>query len=275
MTRLLFSICASLLIFFGCDGLAEKEDERPIIAEVNGRKLYADELQNLIHPSVNAYDSTGMANAYIDQWIKNQLMMSEASKFFTSDFEIERLVRDYREKLIVINLEEKVLEERYNTVIRSEDLLQFYDVNKEQFILDRPIFQIRSASLESDHPDYRMFRTAWRNNDVEGMLTLAESHSDILFQQDSVWHDSKEVLKFAPSLNPTDLRRLDNFELRDQNYQFFLKVLVRKDEGEISPLSYVEERLRRMMLHQRKQKIIEEYKQELYERALNNNVIKI
>ena len=76
-------------------------------------------------------------------------------------------------------------------------------------------------------------------------------------------------------MNPTDFGRRDNFEISDQNYQYFLKVIESRDEGEISPLSYVEERLRQMMLHQRKQIIIEEYKQELYERALNNNVIKI
>ena len=164
-----------LLLLYGCISDNTQDVDRPVIAEVNGRKLYADELENLIHPSVNPYDSTGMANAYIDQWIKNQLMMSEASKFFTSDFEIERLVRDYREKLIVINLEEKVLQERYDTLIRNEDLFEFYEEYKEQFILARPIFQIQFASLESDHPDYRIFRNAWRNNDLDEMNSLAES----------------------------------------------------------------------------------------------------
>ena len=47
------------------------------------------------------------------------------------------------------------------------------------------------------------------------------------------------------------------------------------DKGEISPLEYIRPQLNRMYLHKRKQKVIENYKQELYEKALNNNIIKI
>ena len=47
------------------------------------------------------------------------------------------------------------------------------------------------------------------------------------------------------------------------------------DKGAFSPLGYIAPQLSRMLLHKRKQNILDAYKQELYEKALQENIVRL
>ena len=74
------------------------------------------------------------------------------------------------------------------------------------------------------------------------------------------------------------LARIDKKQVqtqRDSEYEYFLKIVDQEAKGEISPLAYIEKQLVRMLLHKKRGEILESYKQELYEKALNDNTIKL
>ena len=90
------------LIACACMSCQEKElaDQfGDILVQIDAKKLYSSEIENMIHDNVSEYDSVAIANAYIDNWVKDQLLIREAEKYMSSDFEIEALVDDYRSKM--------------------------------------------------------------------------------------------------------------------------------------------------------------------------------
>jgi hypothetical protein len=41
------------------------------------------------------------------------------------------------------------------------------------------------------------------------------------------------------------------------------------------PLELIREKLSRVILHERKENVLEDYKQKLYEKAINSNIVKL
>lgn len=250
-------------------------DQGRVLAVVGDQSLYDKDVSHLIHPNTKNQDSVSLATAYIDQWLRDELMTREAAKYFTSDAEIDRLVEDYQAKLLKFNLEEKILKERYDTLVSQEELASFYEQMKEQFILKENVYRCIYVKIEKGTEGLKDFANKWKKEEFAPIKSFAgafatESHMDTA--QWKSWSDLDGWYgKWSTSrINQKIKQRQNDFE-----YEYFLKIVDSVDKGGFSPLEYVRPQLYRMFLHKRKQEIIENYKQELYEKALNNNIIKI
>src|SRR5690625_1316529 len=112
-----------LLIFFGwiCSVWMGCEEKSPTqidsdiikVAEVNGKVLNLDELHEMFPDRVNQADSSLIANALADRWIRKEVFLSEARRSMTDMDQLNALVEDYRESLIIHGYE--------NQLMRSEE----------------------------------------------------------------------------------------------------------------------------------------------------------
>ena len=254
-----------------------KKSARPddkILASVDSRILYESDLKQIIHPNSNNQDSQALATAFIDQWIMDQLMTREAARHFSSDFEIEALVDDYREKLLKYNLEEKIIDMRFDTSISNAELEGFYDDMKEQFYLKDDIYRCIFARFERSENDLSEFVEAWEEGD-DALILQFISDEAVDYEIDTTrWHDMNTLNAWYSAWSESKINSLDGQRQRDEEYEYFLKVTDKMDKGSISPLQYVKPQLISMLMHRRKQEILERYKQELYNSALNRNLIK-
>ncbi len=57
--------------------------------------------------------------------------------------------------------------------------------------------------------------------------------------------------------------------------KFYVKVIDVVDKNEIPPLDYIESKIKRIILNNRKKALIKRKKQQLYDQNYNNNKIKI
>ena len=254
---------------------AESTNDSDILASVGTKDLFLNELENVIHPAVNANDSAALASAFIDQWIRDQLLMQEASRFFSSDFEIEKLVDDYRDKLVKFNFENKIIEERFDTAISSTQMEEFYNTNKEQFILDQPIVRCIYANFDDETNDLNEFRRNFNSDDWASSISFIEQNAQDYRVDSDDWHTWTEIEQLGDPFSISRAKQLRTQEKKVDNSELFLKVIEFRDVNEISPLEFIVSRLKLMILHQRKQVIIENFKQELYNKAIDNNTIKI
>lgn len=255
---------------------SDQQAQSDIVVTVDNKVLYANELKNIIHPSANTKDSTALANAYVDQWVRDQLLMKEASRYFSSDFEIERLVDDYREKLIKFNFENKIINERFDTIVTQKELERFYDINKERFVLNQPVLRCIYAKIPKGERDIAKFKKQWtKDSELSAILSYIDKHADQMNLDENRWHAWSEISSWYPRWSISRAKNKTHQQQSDEEYEYFLKVLEYRDEKEISPLPFISDQLTQMILHQRKQDIIEKYKSELYNQALENNQIKI
>lgn len=74
----------SCLLLVGCEFIrmkkeqAEPENVRKAVARVSNSFLYQDELIGITPPSSSAEDSIARVTAYINSWIRKQLVINEA-----------------------------------------------------------------------------------------------------------------------------------------------------------------------------------------------------
>jgi len=246
-----------------------------MVASVGEAILYQSDLDQIIHPSMSPQDSLSLATAYIDQWIREELITQRAENLYSADDEIEQLTADYKGKLLGFRLEEKILSDRYDTTITNEELTSYYESIKTQFILQEDIYRGLYVRLTKGQDSISDFRNLWKSQELEDIHTFAVRYADIYLSDTTTWKSWTELSLLYPRWSLDRANRLGAQIQQDDEYEYFLKIVDREAKGEVSPFKHVAEQLKKMLLHQRKGEIMETYKQELYESALNNNQINI
>ncbi len=259
-----------------CGGNHTKKTESQVIVAVDNRVLTIDKIRTLIHPQATAVDSLAIFNAFVDNWIRDQLLMREASKLYATDIEIEQLVHDYRESLLKFRLEESIIKERFDSTITANDLYAFYNQYKTQFILRDPIYRCLMVQMPSDHSGLKLLQKAWKERDLAYIAKIGESFVLSSIIDTTQWYTWSEIDERSSGLftDPVN-KRVWEQEKTSDSLQGYLKIIDTIDKSEVSPLSYIQDQLVMMILHTRRKKIIEDYRQELYNQALRNNEIKL
>ena len=80
-----FILFCFILTIQSCDLIRMKKDRpesglQKRVARVNDIYLYQDELNGIVTGSISKEDSSARVNAYINSWIRKQLLISEATK---------------------------------------------------------------------------------------------------------------------------------------------------------------------------------------------------
>ena len=98
--------CMSMLIM-SCDFIKMKKDDRASgdsrkqVARVSNTFLYQDELIGIVPPGTIKQDSVSRVEAFVNSWIRKQLLIQEASKKIDiNEAEVERKILDYRYSII-------------------------------------------------------------------------------------------------------------------------------------------------------------------------------
>ncbi|MEL6389237.1 MAG: hypothetical protein AAFQ02_03690 [Bacteroidota bacterium] len=266
----------AILSLASCDGTPSLVDANEVVvAEVGSSYLYQSALDKVVHPDASPVDSTAVANAYLDQWLRDQLLMREASRFFSSDFEIDRLVQDYRGSLLKYRLEEKIMTERYDTTLSEGEMEAFYEEMQQNFILQEPLYRCIYAQFDRDTESLRQFYKDWKADDELSVRTFAAAFGESFISDTTIWYGWDDISEWYDGFNQTIATRSGDQRQLDRDYEYYLKVIDVAAARTPTPLGYIEPQIKQMLLHRRKQELLESYNQELYERALNDNLIQI
>lgn len=273
----LMSILVAVIFCTACEPSVpgSLQVEGKVLASVGSRILYSSDLAKIIHPSTSSKDSVAIASAYIDQWIRDQLMTREAARYFSSDFEIEKLVDDYREKLLTHNLEEQIVRMRFDTIVSDREIQLFYDEMKEQFPLGDDVYRCIYAKFNRNGDDLSKVNELWDEENLSEFLTYTNLYSLESSIDTLQWFTLQQINSWSDNWSQSRIFNQSKQKQISEEYEIFLKVLDRREKGAASPFTYVEDQLLKMLLHRRKQNILKKFKEELYEKGLENNLIKL
>lgn len=297
MTR--FSIQMFVLLssiwFLGCDGgiggfMEFKKEETPPneekdpLARVKDKYLYPEDIQGIINSEISRGDTSDIIHRYIKNWVKKQLLIDEAATRIEFDMaEIERKILDYRYALMVHEFEKYYVNQNINRNISDEDISAYYDEHKQNFELKHNIIQGLYAKVPKEAPNTATFRSMMRGNisdkTKEDIKSYCFRFAADYSLDDTVWLNFEEVIKNTPWMgvsNKEEILGNNKFvEISDDNFFYFLKLFKYKTSNEISPLSFVQNDIRRIILNKRKINITGELKEEIYKNAKTNNEFEI
>jgi hypothetical protein len=252
-------------------------EENPI-ARVKDVYLYPSDLIGVIPPGNNAEDSIALIDRHVNNWIKKQLLIAEAKQNLDFDeAEIERKVLDYRYALMMHEFEKIYVSNKINTDISEQEILDYYNANLQNFELDQNIARGIFVQVSREAPKIARFRYLLRSNrpdDFEELKSYCYRFANRAHLEDSAWLYFSDITNIIPLNDIKDeqafLKSNKYHEISDEEYYYFLKISDYRLQTESSPLEFVADEIRKILLHKRKVAIVKELEENIYDHAIKD-----
>lgn len=271
----------SLLLLAGC-GKLFRQSERIIVAECYDKKLYADELEGLVPSSAGKLDSLTQVNAFIDSWVRRQLLVHQAEMNLPpSELDFTKQLEDYRTSLVIYAYETQLIEQYLDTVVSQEEISTYYEEHKENFQLRSTMVRVAYVILDADckqEKDFKKLLSDRDTLDVARLDDLASQHAKSVSLDVDTWMRLDDFLTIVP----IEIFNHESF-LRKNRFVSFEKdglvYMVRFEdyllEQSVSPLELEEARIKNIILLKRQKELLERMHSGLYEQAKNEKVFEI
>lgn len=274
----IFVLLAPFLALIACSSQQVTDD--PILATVHDRQLRLSHASNYISEGASAKDSLSQLRGYVEQWVRDMVLLHEAEEQFPTGLNINELVLDYRNSLIISNYEKDLVETQLDTVITMQELQEYYQRNREQYQLDYTIVRGNFVKLPRSSDSLRQFREWWDSSDSTDFVHVVDysiRHAEVFIVEDSTWYKVDELERLMPpgTLRSENMRANTSFRFSDDDFEYYLRISESVLSREIAPLSYIREQAERFIMHKRKLELLEDIKRSLYERDMQENHIKI
>lgn len=262
--------------------MAPEEQEQPV-ARVNNTYLYASDLEGISESTVNSADSADRAESYINQWVRKQLLIDEAtSRIEFDEAEIQRKILDYRYSLIAYSYQEYYIRENLNKEVSEEEIVKYYEENSDNFELKQNIIRGKYIKVPNDAPRTTQLRDLMYSNraeDIETLKSYCFSYAINYSLEDSIWINFDEIIKNTPLAeipNKVQFLRTRKFvESSDDNAMYFLKIDEYKKTDDIAPLEFVRDQIASIIVNKRKVELADNLEKEVYEKAVETNAFEI
>ncbi|MDX2133553.1 MAG: peptidylprolyl isomerase [Saprospiraceae bacterium] len=277
--RLLLFLLFAWPILPGCSGRGRVPENDVELARVYNKTLLLSATGHVVPEGTPPDDSVLMLRAYVQRWVYDQLLMYEAERNIPQDLNIDQLVRDYRASLVRFNFEQRIIAEQLDSTIAESELQSFYENNKDQFQLENTILKCLLIKVPKDAPVSELNKMWYSRNDREraGMQAFCDKWAVLAFLDPEKWYKIEEVAAILPQGTLTAQNAAPNREgaLSDGDFRYYYRVLETVKSKETAPLEFVREQASKVILHLRKQKLLEAWKEQLYQKELRRENIKL
>ena len=252
-----------------------------MLAQVYNKALFLSEIEGIVPANSNPQDSALRVNAFVERWVRESLLMHEAEKNIPKDLNIDQLVRDYRASLVRHNYEKLIVELQLDSVVNQGELQAHYNEYKSEHVLQNPIARCFFLKIPLSAPDMELMMSWWNgrdnNDNYKNLLEYASNYASVYMLEDSSWYDVNDILgQFPPKLiKDRIIREKRTVEEKDSTHLYLLDVKDYMSEEKMPPRAYIEDQLIKLILHKRRNRLIEDTKEQIYQRELSRNNVKI
>lgn len=281
-------LISGALLLNACDLIQRKKEtdsgtERPAVARVDETYLYKDELTGIVPPGTPKEDSVSRAEAYVNSWIRKQLLIRQAGRQIDiNKAEVERKLLDYRYSLIAYEYQTYYIKQNLDTVVAQADIEQYYKDHLDNFVLKQNIVRATFLKVPQSAPRTKKIKDlifSAREKDRDELKSYCLSFAAAYHLSDSSWMQFDELVKASPLVELPDkvqfLKRNPYYETSDEAFLYFLKVDEYKISDNISPLEFVRDDIANIILNKRKVELAKRLDDEVFSKAQGNNEFEI
>lgn len=280
---------ATLVIISACDFVKVKDkvtsnkDSPQPIARVNDHYLYAADIKDIVSPDASPEDSISLINAYVNNWIRKQLLIDDAStKIEIDESEIQRKILDYRYSLVAYAYKSYYINQHLNKEVTDEEIMEYYEENQDNFPLKQNIVRGKFLRIPKDAPskvNLRSLIKSSRKKKLEELQAYCFNYALMYSLEDSVWINFDDIIKNTPLVeipNKVDfLQRTDYTEYSDETSNYYLLIKEYKKTDDIAPLEVVRDQIMDIIINKRKVELARNLEKEVYDIAVETNAFEI
>jgi hypothetical protein len=281
LSILKYILPASVVACYSCLGSGTKDGERAV-AQVGMKFLYESEVTDNLPKDIDPSDSALFAQQFITDWIKQQLLTSEAEiKLSSKEKDVMAEIEKYRQELFIYKYQSARMNEVLDKKIGFDDVENYYYTHLDKFKLDRIIARVVYMIFPAEiDPPLRIKQKAISNepediNEVENYIYKnAEKYDN--FNDDWIFLDNLLNHANYKLEDPEEyLLRNDWIEFRSGNKRHIVAIKRYMIPGQTAPLDFVSEQIKNTIINQRKLDFLREIKDSLYNDALKYNKFRV
>lgn len=284
-----YGILLLAVLISGCEWVKFKKDrpddneERLPVARVNNAYLYRDELRGIVPQGATQEDSASRVEGYINSWIRKQLLIQEAArKIDINEVEVERKILDYRYSIIAYEYQSYYIKQNLDTVVSNNEIDAYYTNNRDNFILKQNIVRATFIKVPASAPRTDKVKSLIFSNkesDKNELKSYCLSFSTAYHISDSSWMVFDELVKKSPLVEiPNKIQFLQGnpyYETSDDNYLYFFKLDEYRITDNVSPLEFVKDEIKNIILNKRKVELARKLEDKVYAEAFEEKKFEI
>ncbi len=252
------------------------------VAKVGEKILNMEELSQNIPDYLDDTDSALWADDYIKKWIQRELLLLKAEENLKETMkDVSRELEEYRNSLVVYRYKNELMKEKMDTTVSDAALEKYFKEHRESFILNRNIVKAIyiKVPVEVSSPDnIRELCESGNPENQEKLNQYCLSYAKAYDRFNDKWVAADLVLKNIPEeiADQEKFLRTKKFsESRDMNYYYLVSIREYRLAGQVSPIEYVKEDIRNLILSKQKIEFLKQIEKDIYKEGLDNNKVKL
>ena len=276
MRKLAIILCLLLAVCAAC-----RRNADPVVAQVYQYKLYASEVRQGMPVGLSQEDSLTLVRDYIDNWVKEKLVLHEAEKKLTPrEKNFDKEMMDYRNSLLINRYYDKLWQrDTANNRVTDREISDFAHTLDSRYTVDKEIVRVNYVKLPVgsnllEPVKSLLFDESRRVDEKETLVAMLGDSIEYLLD-DEAWlylDDLQNEVAFEiDAASATgDKRRIEK-EVGDQ--KVLLVILDYRSQRSVNETKEERAAAGMLLMNQRRTQFINQYVQDLYDKALKEGKI--
>ena len=272
--------CCLMCGLLACKEQSKQPQASEVVAEYNGKQLLRSELPQEL-TAIKTSDSLVLLNAYVQKWIEREVLLEAAELSLSEEQKNkDQLIEEYKNSLIIYDYQQALIKQKLDTGVSEQAILDYYNQNNSIFLLKKNIVKIRYVKIDKKRADLNKLKK-WMQNpspDNDVMLQAYAEKQAENFSIDSNWLYLDDIVKEIPlDENYNQQRFLHNnkfISLEENGMLYLLYIVDFRIKDAVSPIEFERDKIRDIILYQRKLTFLKDHQAELLKSAQANGKIK-
>jgi hypothetical protein len=267
--------------FASCNKIKKTNDEKPV-ARVFDQYLYPSDIDQRIPDGVSVDDSIRISRKLVEEWVREKLLLNRAEQNLSEEQKnVQKQLEEYRSSLLTFKYKQKLLSQNLDTIVSDQELQSFYSMNSSNYILDGDVVKVNYVKVPLNSPQINDVRRWYRSDQPEDLDKLEKycvSYASNYMINGEHWLRFTNIIETTPLKidNPkVYLNYNKNIEITDSSFYYFIHIIDRVQEGQVSPLDLVKDDIASVIINKRKIAFIEELENSVYNDGRSKNKVEI
>lgn len=281
MKKIIYISIPFILALLSCN-LFQSDEKQNAIARVHNKYLFVSDIEGIVPQNTLPEDSILIVNSYIDNWVKDNLILEKAELNLTEEqVNFEKQLEDYRNSLVIYTYEKELIRQNIDTIVSKKEIQDYYETHKQSFELKDNIVKVRYIKVAKNAPLIKKLRKIYnstKEKEIEALKEYSHQYAEKFYLDDNKWILLDDLVKETPieiSDPASFLKNIKHIELEDSLSRYFVKINEYKLKDNISPLSFEAKNIKNIIINKRKLKLINDVKNDLFTEALNKKYFEI
>lgn len=260
-----------------CRAISSFLSHDEIVAQVGQEKLYRSDIDMVVPKGLAPEDSTRLAARYIKSWASEHVYLKIAEEQLSkSEKDVSRELEDYRRSLLKYRYEQLYVNERLDTAVTSDQVEEYYLANQEKFVLNKPIVKARYLNIDNDSPSLKQIRKRMSSQDANDLVeadSLAFSSALKFTTWENRWIDMTVLAREYAMDYDAVLAKMNKCWIESVDTVGYMRLAYISEmvqKGRVAPMEFCYDRIKDIIISERKQALISSLEQDLLDDAREN-----